>query len=305
MEDNVIFEASNISSFVNRKYLVNDVTFSLHTGEVCAMIGNDTSGKSSLCKLIAGALPLTSGDIYIEGENVSYDSSLRKKISVSLDPPTFFKFQTAIDNVKYLLSLKGKYNYKKVIALIKKFSLLEKMNRYVFSLKKEDLKKFSLIVTLASDAKIYIFDEPFVDLSEEDKKIFLSMLKELKNSAIILTGDVKEDFEDMANVFIFLNDKTIDHIEANEKWKNFNQKRYTFIVVKQPNFAGKIIREGKDLKVYIEENKILIPKTTDTELEEILKMLKEKKVTIYSAGHREKDDESISESLKSYFSEEK
>lgn len=301
MEENIVLEIKNISSYVNKKFLVKEASFSLHSGEICAVIGDDRSGKSSLCKLIAGALPLTNGEIFIEGKNLKKHPSLRSEISVALNPPTFFKFQSVIENIKYLLKLRGKYNHKKVVEMLNKFSLLEKMNARVFSLTESEKKKLSLVVALSCDAKVYIFDEPLLNLTDADKEIFFEQIKQLKNCAVMITGNNKEDFEDIANTFIYLSNKEMAHIEANEKYKNFNQKRYSFILTKQPNFAGKVIKENKNIDVLIEENKALFPKVSENELEEILKLLVEKKITIYSAGFKENGIEQVAENLKKYF----
>ena len=175
----------------------------------------------------------------------------------------------------------------------------------VLSLTESEKKKLSLVVALSCDAKVYIFDEPLLNLTDADKEIFFEQIKELKNCAVILTGNNKEDFEDIANTFIYLSNKEMAHIEANEKYKNFNQKRYSFILTKQPNFAGKVIKENKNIDVLIEEKKVLFPKVSENELEEILKLLVEKKITIYSAGFKENGIEQVAENLKKYFKDEK
>ena len=300
MENGIILEVDNISSFIKKKYLVKDVTFRLHTNEIAVIIGGDGSGKTSLCKLIAGALPLSNGNILIEGKNLRQYRALQSEVSIALHPPMFFKFQTALKNIKYLLKLRGKYHLGKVIETLKAFNMYAVMNNRVYSLTNSEKKKLSLVVALAVDAKVYIFDEPFLDLNEEDKNLFISYLKTKKDCTFLLTGTNTNDF-DFANTFIYMSNREVTTIEANEKWKNFNQKRYTFIITKQPNYLGKLLKEEKGIEVLIENQKVLIPKISDKDLEEILKFMKTKKVTIYSAGHKDKDGEKVVDKLSSYF----
>ena len=300
MENKVILEIDNISSFINKKYLVKDVTLNLHANEVAVIIGENGSGKTSLCKLIAGALPLSNGSIFLEGKNLKQHRALQSEISIALHPPMFFKFQTVLKNIQYLLKLKGKYVLGKVVETLKAFNMYDVMNNRVFSLTNSEKKKLSLVVALAVDAKVYIFDEPFLELNEEDRKLFASYLKTKKDCAFLLTGTSTNDF-DFANTFIYMNNREITNIEANEKWKNFNQKRYTFLVTKQPNYLGKLLKEEKGMDVLLDNQKVLIPKISNDDLEEILKFLKTKKVTIYSAGHKDKDEEKVVDKLSSYF----
>ena len=300
MKNEIILEVRDISSFVKKKFLVKDVSFNLHNNEVAVVIGDDGSGKTSLCKLIAGALPLTNGDIFINGENLKNNRNLQNEISISLHPPTFFKFQTVLKNIKYLLGLKRKYNLGKVVETLKAFKMYEVMNNRVYSLSNSEKKKLSLVIALAVDAKVYILDEPFLDLDDEDRKLLVEILKTKKDCAFLLTGTDKDSF-DFVNTYIFMNDREVTSVEANEKWKDFNQKRYTFILTKQPNYLGKLLKEERGKEVLLEGQKVLIPKISDGELEDLLKFLKSKKITIYSAGHKEKGEEKTLDKLSSYF----
>ena len=290
MEENKILELNNISSFVNKRFLVKNVSLTLHKNEVAVVLGENGSGKSSLCKLIAGALPLSGGDIYIEGKNLALHELLTREISISLDPPVFFKYQSVLENIKYLLKLKRKYNRSSVLETLKALGIDKLTSAMPLSLTEREKKLITLGCALAQSAKVYILDEPFKGLNEDDVEILKKMIERTKDCAFLLTGNFKEDFEDIANTFIYMTNREITSAEKNERWANFNKNRYSFIETKQPNFLGKILK-GQGKEALIENNKVLFTKVNNDELENLLNLLKEKKLTIYSAGFSEKGEE--------------
>src|SRR5499427_10098748 len=54
-------------------HAIEGVNCELRPGEVHALVGENGAGKSTLCKAIAGAIRLTSGEIYIDGKRVDFD----------------------------------------------------------------------------------------------------------------------------------------------------------------------------------------------------------------------------------------
>ena len=49
-------------------HAIESIDFDLYPGEVHALVGENGAGKSTLCKAIAGAIKLTSGELYVDGK---------------------------------------------------------------------------------------------------------------------------------------------------------------------------------------------------------------------------------------------
>lgn len=64
----IIKEASKL---INLNYSVGKLSFALKRGECFGLVGSERSGKSTLLKMIAGIIPLTSGNIYVDGTNIA------------------------------------------------------------------------------------------------------------------------------------------------------------------------------------------------------------------------------------------
>jgi len=54
-------------------HAIEGVGFDLYPGEVHALVGENGAGKSTLCKAIAGAIRLTSGEMYVDGKRVDFE----------------------------------------------------------------------------------------------------------------------------------------------------------------------------------------------------------------------------------------
>lgn len=71
-----ILKARNLSKRYGRVTALDNCDFDLMPGEILAVIGDNGAGKSSLIKAISGAITPDAGDIYLEGEKVSFNSPI-------------------------------------------------------------------------------------------------------------------------------------------------------------------------------------------------------------------------------------
>lgn len=84
----------DIGSFGTKKYVhaVEDVSFELHKSETLGIVGESGSGKSTLARLILGLIPVTSGKVYYEGDEITgvkgkYASKVRSDIQMVFQDP--------------------------------------------------------------------------------------------------------------------------------------------------------------------------------------------------------------------------
>lgn len=307
MENKEVLKIDNITTLIKEKFLVKNISFSLHVGEVLGIIGEDKSGKSSLLKVITGALPVTEGDIYLDGISIIRNQKLQREIDICLDPPMFFKFQTVVDNMKYISSLNDEFKMNDINEILEKFDLLDKKNVAVRKLNFFEKKRMALALAFLCPAKVVILDEPFKNLDDSFKSKLKAYIKKLSNAgtSFILTGRTTDDLEDLCHTFMFLENKQIKNIMTNKDVKNFsNDTVYTFIKTKTPNYAGKLIIKNYGLDVKILNNRVLLLNIDEDKTAETIKFLSSNKIEILSAGIISNKAEQIFASLTPYFKEE-
>jgi simple sugar transport system ATP-binding protein len=64
----------HVSKFYGRVQALDDVTLAINQNEIVGLLGDNGAGKSTLIKILSGVVPLTSGEIYIHGQQVSIES---------------------------------------------------------------------------------------------------------------------------------------------------------------------------------------------------------------------------------------
>ena len=166
---------------------VDDVTFSVHKGEIFGFLGPNGAGKSTTIKAILGLIRPTSGDIIINGfdlkrrpikakENIGY---LPEKIS-------FFDNLTALQTLHFFCQLRGA-DPSTAPQILKDVGLENAMNRKVGTFSKGMTQLLGIAQTLVGNPSIYILDEPMSGLDARWVKIIRERIKLLnKQGATIL-----------------------------------------------------------------------------------------------------------------------
>ncbi len=302
-----LLSVNNVSVLIKDRFLVKNVSFSLPQGECYGVVGEDKSGKTSLLKVISGSLPISQGQIFIDGQDVTSTPVAFTKTRVCLDPPVFFKFQTVLNNLQYLSLLNGHKDKKEILAVLKKFNLDHKAKSRVVFLSYYEKKLMALAFAFLTNPKILLLDEPFKNLPQNQVKEVKTHIKELQEngSSVMISSQAIENLQENCSKIIFMEDRSIKKILTNDQCDKFlSEKEWAFVKVKYPNYAGQLLMKEQKLKVKIIGKKVLFD-ADETKTAEIVRFLTINKIELYSAGILKQKTEKIFASLTPFFKEEK
>ena len=169
---------------------VENFSFSLHKGEIIAIVGPSGCGKSTILNMIGNLIPKSSGKIeFNEDKNISY----------MLQEDALFSFRTVLKNCLLGLEIKNidtNENREYVNQLIKRYGLEEFKNSYPANLSGGMRQRVALIRTLATHPNLILLDEPFSALDFQSRLLLTDdvykIIKEKNISAIMITHNIEE-----------------------------------------------------------------------------------------------------------------
>ena len=174
---------------------LEDINFSIRENEFVSIVGPSGCGKSTILRLIAGLIVPTTGNIYLDGEEITGPSSRRGMV---FQKSTLFPWLTVKDNVGFSAKLKSeeKIDDETIDQMLKKVGLLDFKNSYPSNLSGGMAQRISLIRTMVNKPEVLLLDEPlgaldaFTRMNMQDE--ILKLWDEEKNMTIMVTHDVDE-----------------------------------------------------------------------------------------------------------------
>jgi len=197
-------EVSKIYKSVNRSLTVLDnVNFSVETGETVAIVGASGSGKTTLLGLCAGLDQSSEGAITLAGQVLNQKTENEKAAIRNKHIGFIFQnFQllptlTAIENVMLPLELQGKAKQAggKAKELLERVGLGDRMNHYPNQLSGGEQQRVSLARAFSNTPEILFADEPTGNLDDETsvvvEKLLFDLNKEHNTTLVIVTHDME------------------------------------------------------------------------------------------------------------------
>jgi len=181
--------------------VLNGISMNVHKGDVICLIGPSGSGKSTLLRCINGLVPIDSGSILVEGQEVHDPKldklALRRKVGMVFQQYNLFPHRTALDNVMMapIHVLKRKRDEVEVQAreLIRKVRLQGKENSYPGELSGGQQQRIAIARSLAMNPDVMLFDEVTAALDPETVKEVLVTIRQLAEegmTCIIVTHEM-------------------------------------------------------------------------------------------------------------------
>ncbi|ARU20412.1 ABC transporter ATP-binding protein [Ligilactobacillus salivarius] len=200
-----VLEVKNINKKYKNKVVLNDINFSIQSGEIVALIGKNGAGKSTLINIITKLIQQDSGQSKIF-EKEKFDRNLigvMMQENISLDRIT----------VKEIIKLTRTYyrnpmSYQAILALSE---LQNYINHPMDKLSGGQKRKLQFALTLAGNPDLIFLDEPTVGMDAESRTKFWERIDKLKKQGktFLITSHYLEELEKVANRFIFLHNQRI------------------------------------------------------------------------------------------------
>ena len=246
-----LLRVSGISKAFYGVPALEDVNFSINSGEVVALMGANGAGKSTLIKIITGVYHKDAGEVFISDKEVDFQTPAEgKKSGIA----TIYQELTVIPNLNvceniFINRIKEKsfINYKSLYketdnvlkSLGLEFNAKEKLSK--LSIANQQMVEIARAVS--EDAKILIMDEPTSALTSDEKDSLFRIVRKLKEKGlgiIFVSHRLNEVFEIADRVTILKDGRLVGHYDINE----LNEQKMVELMI------------GKTLEVFFPKKKV-------------------------------------------------
>ncbi len=190
----MILGAKDLSiKFRHGALAVSGLNFSVDKGQILTVMGDTSSGKTSLLKAIAGLYPIADGQLLLDGKNASEVPPKDKKICLMHEDGGFFTYRTVRFNLEYPLRIRGK----KLNDLSLQFVTPDILDKKIKQLTQEErLSVMFERINLRSDAEIILIDDPFKTVPENKRdklfSFYLPFIRSLTDRAAVIYATTKK-----------------------------------------------------------------------------------------------------------------
>jgi sulfate transport system ATP-binding protein len=192
------------------------VSIEVRDGSLTALLGPSGSGKSTLLRAIAGLDELDSGEVVINGQDMTHTPVQDRGVGFCFQHYAAFKHMTVRQNVAFGLSIQKRPKEEveeRVRELLRLVHLEGLIDRYPSQLSGGQRQRMALARALAVEPKVLLLDEPFGALDAKVRKELRQWLRRLHDEMHVTTIFVTHDQEeamDVAEQIVVLNEGLIE-----------------------------------------------------------------------------------------------
>lgn len=208
-------EVQNVSKNFGDFNALKDISLNFPAGKLTALLGPSGCGKTTLLRIIAGLERPNSGQVLLDGENVSDIHVRERRVGFVFQHYALFKHMTVFDNVAFGMRVKSRKQRLPEAAISQKvYELLDLVqmrwlqDRFPSQLSGGQRQRIALARALAVEPRVLLLDEPFASLDAKVRKELRRWLRNLHENlnitSIFVTHDQEEALE-VADQVVLMN----------------------------------------------------------------------------------------------------
>jgi putative ABC transport system ATP-binding protein len=209
---------------VNEKLALDDINLHVNPGDVICVIGSNGSGKSTLFNLISGTYPVTSGQITLDGKNVTTSPEYKRAMTIGRifqDPTRGTAANMSIEDNMITAATKGMKGLKISLnndrreefrKLLEPIGMQDRLKDNVGLLSGGQRQALTLLMTVMSKPRMLLLDEHTAALDPRNAQIVMNLteryIKEYNLTALMVTHNMQFAI-DFGNRLIMMDEGSI------------------------------------------------------------------------------------------------
>ena len=218
-----MLELKNVSMSFQDRRILDDVSLQVQRGEILVIIGPSGSGKSTLLRLMIGLLKPDSGQIWVDGREISHLdeddlNQIRRNMGMVFQYSALFDSMTVGENVAFGIRQHTKMPEEEILRVIRRtlrmVGLMGRENAMPSELSGGMKKRVSLARAIALNPKIVLYDEPTSGLdpvmSATINRLIMSTRRIMGVTAVVVTHDMESAFTIADRIAMIYDERIIE-----------------------------------------------------------------------------------------------
>lgn len=218
-------QISGLSKIYGTQKAVNDISFSVDSGEIVGFLGPNGAGKSTTMKMITCYVPPTEGSVVVCGENVTENSlQVRQNIGYLPEHNPLYTDMYVREYLEFVARVHhlGKIKNQRIDEIIEQTGLIPEKHKKIGQLSKGYRQRVGLAQAMLHDPKVLILDEPTSGLDPNQLADIRSLIKNLgKEKTVLLSTHILQEVEAICDRIIIIKE---GKIVANDTTNNIRNQ---------------------------------------------------------------------------------
>ncbi len=202
-----VLQVTEVKKSYRRNEVLRGVSFAIYPGQIVGLLGPNGSGKTTLIKIINTLITDYKGDVTVVGNPIGISS---KRVISYLPDTSFVRPEFRISRMlDFYTDFFPDFDRAKAVEMLTAVGL--EQTAFIKTLSKGMQEKLQLVLTMARQAKLYIFDEPIAGVDPAARDFILNTIirNYSENAAILFSTHLISDAEPILSRVLFLKDGQI------------------------------------------------------------------------------------------------
>lgn len=247
MSNNDFLVLKNITKAFGKAVVIDNLNLNIKRGTMVTLLGPSGCGKTTVLRLVAGLESPTSGQIFIDGEDVTKSSIQNRDICIVFQSYALFPHMSIGDNVGYGLKMQGvskEERQQRVKEALELVDLAGFEERYVDQISGGQQQRVALARALVLKPKVLLFDEPLSNLDANLRRSMREKIRELQQrlgiTSLYVTHDQTEAFAVSDEVIVMHKGKIMQQAPAKELYLRPNSLLLANFMGESSIFKGSV-----------------------------------------------------------------
>lgn len=242
-----MIEVKNLTKKYGDHIAVNDLSFNIEKGKIYGFLGPNGAGKSTTMNMITGYIAATSGQIIVNGYDISEEPEEAKKcIGYLPEMPPLYMDMTPKEYLEFAAELKGipkDLRAKMIIDAVEQTKIRDVAHRLIKNLSKGYKQRVGLAQAILGYPEIIILDEPTVGLDPKQIIEIRDLIKDLgKKHTVILSSHIMQEISAVCDeVMIIAHGQLVASDTPDNLGQHITGTNTLELIVKAPDYKVKAL----------------------------------------------------------------